>query len=1077
MNIAKFLPPKTANVLDRERLMQSLLSWEDKRLVIVHAQAGQGKSTLAAGYVQSLATPAAWYNIDQDDDNPVVFLTLLSQAIQRAWPDRLPKLPLAPLNQYSAGGVHQSLDRWTGQVFGNLPAASLIVFDDYVATPSGSLQHVLNKLIALAPPQVRFLIISRTQPELGTAKLRAMQAVGELSGEDLRFSDAEVQDLFGIVFGMQLSQNEAALINGTAEGWPAGLVLMHEYLSSLPPNARALALTDRRATGFRTHVFDYLAQEVFVHLPQAMQRFLVRTSIVDYLTAPLIGLLTGLPENAPGGKPSIAAMVKELRNRNLFVSASGDDAAVIRYHSLFRDFLRKKLIAQTRPTDVKKLYSLASAHFRRSGDPVRSADLLIASGQFNPAVRQIEACGGELIARGQTGTLIRWIEALPLEYGNRPWLLFYRAVACRFTDPRTALTFFELALKGFRSRPATIDRTSGLIHSLCGVIEACFHTGGDFSRMARAAAMANKLLARGRRVSPGARAKLLLAMGMAWFFIGRLQQGSTALRQALDLFRKQGDRFYQMTSAIYLTPCALYQGDFGLARLAVREGFEAQESIQDETGGRAALFLVAAMSSLFEGDLPGAQERIDQCRNLADVHSLESMVFLSLDIGGWLKIAQGDYSGAELLLAECKRRAEESRNAFFSASAAHLLAIAFLFQGKLDRAKSESDYALAIRTQSGSTLFHAIYLIASGAIHLRLKRHRRAETELRTALRMLRENKAAQQEANAHLMLARLYFSMKKTDLARRHLEEGFSIGRERGFTYYALFNAAELAELAGEALSHGICADYCDALLSGRAGGKASPLLKVQCLGGFKIYRGATPVPDGQWKSRRARTLLKLLAAQAGRDISREQALEMLWPGSHPDRLRPAFNSLLHRARKVLEPRTGAGKDIFCARQEGDLIGLNNDLVWTDVKQFLAHLDEAERIGRGGQPGNAMEEYGKAVALYRGDFLPEDPFLEWASPVRDSLRARYLRALEDGAKLAESAGDRDRALAFQEKLFSADACNEKACCWLMTRYLSDKQRGKAVRTYEQCERALSRDLDLEPGEQTKRLFRSIIGG
>jgi ATP/maltotriose-dependent transcriptional regulator MalT/DNA-binding SARP family transcriptional activator len=1077
MNIAKFLPPKTAHVLERERLLQRLLSWEDKRLVILHAQAGQGKSTLAAGYVQSLRAPAAWYNIDQDDDNPVVFLGLLSQAIQRAWPDRLPKLPPAPLNRYSAGGVHQNLDQWILQVFGSLPAASLIVFDDFTATTSGSLQHLLDRLIAAAPPQVRFLVISRTQPEFGTAKLRAMQAVGELTGEDLRFSDAEVQDLFGAVFGMQISPNEAALINGTAEGWPAGLVLMHEYLSSLPPNARALALTDRRATGFRTHVFDYLAQEVFSHLPQDMQRFLVSTSIVDYLTTPLIGLLTGLPETARGGKPPIASMVKELRNRNLFVSASGDDGAVVRYHSLFRDFLRKKLISQTRPRDVQKLYTLASGHFKRSGDPVRSADLLIDSGQFDPAVRQIEACGGELIALGRTGTLIRWIEALPLEYGNRPWLLFYRAVACRFTDPRTALSFFDLALKGFRSRPATIDRTSGLVHSLCGLIEACFHTGGDFPRMARAAAMAQKLLAQGSRTAPGARAKLLLAMGMAWFFIGRLQQGSTALRQALDLFRKQGDRFYQMTSAIYLTPCALYQGDFSLARLAVREGFEAQATLPDETGGRAALFLVAAMSSLFEGDLPAAQEHLDQCRNLADVHSLESMVFLSLDIGGWLKIAQGDYHGAELLLAECKRRGEESRNAFFSASAAHLLAIACLFQGKVDRAKCESDYALAIRTQSGSRLFHAIYLIASGAIRVRLKQHRRAETELRTALRMLQEIKAAQQEANAHLMLARLYFLLKKPDLARRHLGEGFSIGRERGFTYYALFNAAELAELAGEALSHGICADYCDALLSGRIGGKASPLLRVRCLGGFEIFRGGAPVSDGQWKSRRAKTLLKLLAAQAGREISREQALEMLWSDQHPEGLRTAFNSLLHRARKVLEPRTGAGKDIFCVRQEGDRIGLNHELVWTDVQQFQAHLDEAERTGRGGQPGKAMEAYEKAVALYRGDFLPEEPFLEWAIPVRDRLRARYLRALEDGAGLAESAGDRDRTLAFREKLFSADACNEKACCWLMARYLSDKQRGKAVRTYEQCERALSRELDLEPDEQTKRLYRSIIGG
>ncbi len=196
------------------------------------------------------------------------------------------------------------------------------------------------------------------RPELDIAKLRATQSVGELTGEDLRFTDGEVQDLFSIVFSMHISLNEAVLINSTAEGWPAGLVLMHEYLSALAPGARALALIDKRAAGFRTNVFDYLAQEVFAHLPQAMQRFLLQTAIVDFIPVPLIELLTGLPGTAPSGKASISSMVKELRDRNLFVTALDDDALVIRYHALFREFLRKKLIAQTRPADVKKLYTM-----------------------------------------------------------------------------------------------------------------------------------------------------------------------------------------------------------------------------------------------------------------------------------------------------------------------------------------------------------------------------------------------------------------------------------------------------------------------------------------------------------------------------------------------------------------------------------------------------------------------------------------------------------------------------------------------------------------------------------------------
>ncbi len=127
--------------------------------------------------------------------------------------------------------------------------------------------------------------------------------------------------------------------------------------------------------------------------------------------------------------------------------------------------------------------------------------------------------------------------------------------------------------------------------------------------MGRDAALAQTLLKQNRRASPGARARLLLAMGMAWFFIGRLQQASDALRQALALFRKQGDHFYQITTAIYLTPCALYQGDFRLARETVDRGLEANAAIPDEAGGHAALFLVSAMTSLFAGDFAEAQKQ------------------------------------------------------------------------------------------------------------------------------------------------------------------------------------------------------------------------------------------------------------------------------------------------------------------------------------------------------------------------------------------------------------------------------------------------------------------------------------
>ena len=875
MNPSKFLAPRPSNVLERERLISKLDAWDDKKLVIIHAQAGQGKSTLAAGYAASISAPSIWYTMDAEDDDPAMFLSSLGQALQAALPEQFSKIPPLPRSRYGYRSSDSAIGRWVVQMFGNLKRPCLIVFDDYHGTEdTPALRSILKALFESTPASVRFLLLSRTRPEFDIAKLRSRRSVAELRGSDLKFSDQEVQELFGAVFGMPIAAAEAAAVNRTAEGWPAGLVLLHGFFMNLPGNDRLAALTGQPRTEFRAHIFDYLAEEVFSRLTPGLQNFLLHTAVADHLTTPLMAALTGLPEQAPENRMSVASRVRELTARNLFVSSIDADSSVIRYHALFREFLQKTFQAQRSSGEVRKRYAVAASYFKSAGDPVRAVDLWIESGQTDKALREIELCAQRLIAQGRSQTLLRWMHILP-KAAEGAWLQFARAVACRYIDPPAALALYERAYKEFYR-----DRcVPGQMLSLSGIIEACFHTGGDFVRMGRAAALAHALLGRSGRGPQEAKARLLLAIGMAWFFIGRLERGAVALRQALDLFRKQGDHFYQITSAIYLIPCALYQGDFPLAREAVSRGFEASDVIPEETGGRAALFLTSAMTGLFEGNFSKAQDNIDQCRALADSNALESIGFLSLNIGGWLKIAQGDLSGAVRLLEECKRKGEVARHSFFSASAAHLLAIAYLFQEKLARAQVESDCALALQKRAGSPLFHGIYLIASGAIYLKLGRTERAERELKAALELLRKCHAVQQEANAHLLLASLNLRRKREAAVRKHLAAGFSIGEERGFTYYALLKQEELSSLAAAAIDHDIEPDYCRRLIAGTSPLQTSPRIRIFCLGEFRVVRNGVPIRDGEWKSRLAKTLVKLLAVRSDQKLTRDEVAETLWP------------------------------------------------------------------------------------------------------------------------------------------------------------------------------------------------------
>ncbi len=1078
MNLTKVLPPGTGNILLRERLINRLLGWDDKKLIILHAQAGQGKSTLAADYVRSLGYPSAWYNMDQEDDNPGLFLAGLAEAVKRAYPDRVTRLPVLSQNNCSDSSLRRSMPGWISQVFGNLPKQSMIVFDDFNDSSCPDvLLFFFKLLLETTPPHIRFMIISRTRPALEIAGLRAKRAVGEITGNDLKFNDAEVHQLFCSIFGMPLAQNQAALINRNAEGWPAGLVLMHEYLYSAVPASKVDIFGDGVQNKFQSHVFDYLAQEVFAHLPGYLQDFLLRTSVTDYLPAALIERLTGLPRvsSSSSSKSSITGIVNELQKRNLFTAILDEDGPVVRYHALFRDFLWKKTTAGSKRGEVKKLCSIASIYFNETGDIVRAIDLLLGSNQFEKAIQAIESAAPALIASGRAQTMLRWQKQAPLELRNTVWFLFSTAVACRFSDPKASLELYERSLEGFQAGPAVRHRTTGQMLSLCGLIEACFHADGGLTRMSRAAGLAQSLLREKNREPAETRARLLLAIGMAWFFLGKLDQSREALQQALELFRRKADHFYQVTSAAYLTPCALYQGDFRAADEALRKGFDALACMPDEAGSRAALLFTKAMSALFQGNFTEARECIDQCRSMADIHALESISFLSGDIEGWLKIAEGRYGEAAALLADCKRRGVEAGNHFRSASAAHLLAISYMFLNKFERAKVESDYALAVHAQSGSKLFHAIYVIASGSIHLKLGKMAKAEKELLSSLTMLQQSKAVQQEVNAHLALALLYRKKKKNEVCCRHLRAGFTLGRDLGFSYYALLTADELADLAKFAIAGNICREYCETLLDRSASGKPVPVLRVHSLGGFSVFRGKTRVQDSEWKSRRAKALLKLLVAHDGRKLPRDRAMELLWPDRDGDDLRASFNSLLHRARKVLELRAAEGRDVFCIYQEGDLIALNRDLVWTDVHQFLAHIRRAGQI-KSGQI-ELLREYESAIELYEGDFLPEDLYADWSVEVRDRLRGQYLRVLETAGDLADSMGESVKALQFYEKMFLSDPGNEKACRWLMQRHLAGGQRTEAIRIYERCERALSRDLDLEPEEKTRKLYRSIIGG
>jgi predicted ATPase/DNA-binding SARP family transcriptional activator len=247
------------------------------------------------------------------------------------------------------------------------------------------------------------------------------------------------------------------------------------------------------------------------------------------------------------------------------------------------------------------------------------------------------------------------------------------------------------------------------------------------------------------------------------------------------------------------------------------------------------------------------------------------------------------------------------------------------------------------------------------------------------------------------------------------------------------------------------------------------APILDIRLLGGFEARVDDQAVASAVWRQRRAAAIVKLLALEPTRTLHREQLLDTLWPDFDPDSAANNLRVALHHARLGLE-RAGAASDLFLVRDGDRLVLGPREQIVVDVDSFT---DETRRAWQSEDPAVA----GRAVALYTGDLLPEDPYEDWAAARREGLRASYLTLLTRFSELHEARGELALALAVREKLLRADPLDEAAHVGLMRLHAHMGNRHLALRQYSRLQMLLERELGAPPDPETQNLAKSIREG
>lgn len=404
-----FAPTPREQLVQRPGLTDELdtILVGSRRLTLLSAPAGFGKTTALSDWSAQLGqrhtnTRVAWLSLDEGDNDMARFLTHLVAAFARVGLDVDPAV-LDPQRLAVSDAVSVLVNEVT-RAAGQAPETHWVqVLDDYHAIESSQVHEAVAFLLDHAPAQLHLVVATRSDPPLPLARLRARGQLTEIRAADLRLTRTETRDFLNQVMGLDLTTADVDALEERTEGWVAGLQLAGLSLRGIDERGEVAAFIEA-FTGSHRFVVDYLVDEVLARQPDHVRDFLVRTAVLDRLTGSLCEALTGRAD---------AARTLELLERdNLFVVPLDPRRSWYRYHHLFADVLRARLLAE-HPDEVPSLHRRASDWYAAhdlSAEAVRHA---LSARDFGRAGHLIEAALPEMRRARQDTLLLTWIRSLP----------------------------------------------------------------------------------------------------------------------------------------------------------------------------------------------------------------------------------------------------------------------------------------------------------------------------------------------------------------------------------------------------------------------------------------------------------------------------------------------------------------------------------------------------------------------------------------------------------------------------------------------------------------------------------------
>jgi ATP/maltotriose-dependent transcriptional regulator MalT/DNA-binding SARP family transcriptional activator len=1035
--------PHVPGAIDRPRLLESLQSARERRLTLVSAPPGYGKTTLVAQYVQGVSLPVAWHTIE-DHERDVPLLDAHARATLEALVPGIRELPPAqshPSHELAALIANHLRRILTDDI--------LYVIDDLHELEGAPDAEVwLRTLVMLAPPAFHLILISRAIPDLPFVEMLAHGEVLAIGQEQLQFDEEDTAALARSLHDTHWTEDEVAALTARLQGWPAGIRLA---LQPLPEAVSAAILGEGAGP---EALFAQLARQTLETQLPGLRGFLLAASTLRRISPEICTDALGLADSD--------IWLNTAWNNQLFIFRAGHDYVL---HILFRSFLQEELRRQD-PSKFSQFHRRAAQWFEGRDEIEEAFTHYLAAGDHHQVVDISERVALSYYGQGKLETLLRWRSQMESAHMVSPRLSYACAIIYgdRYEYDRAEAELVNVgSVMGAVAevQHAFLDQQRGrhkeVIASASHLLELSSNARPLHARALRIVGVSYLLLGDATqaaqylessvalyRASGGAShvSHALQDLQVAYTRLGRLDDAGRCLQEVVALRRSLGGAG---ALALALNNLGYYyhqRGDYGQALATYHEGLSAIAQIQDR---RAESYLRWSLGDLLRdlGSLDDALGLYSRALDLTSVDD-EPRLYCSILVSAaalyrWQQRIHQAISAAEQALAV----AQKYNLGFERALARANLWTARAVLDLADEALNELEQAVQELEEQGAWYEILGVLIMRAAVCLLRGDASGAEHTLRQACETAREVGSAQP------LVAELFHTP--------------SLGM------WLESQPALLGTCLGEELAH--LRDMQKAVRLPGHREEPSPLtsqpvysLRILTLGSEAVLRNGQAVPVSQWRGALNRELFLYLLFHGAQ--TREAICAMLWPEADEKQARDSFHTALYQMRQAV------GKEVIVFENNGYHLNPSINL-WCDAFELERLVHDARLLPS--HDARTEDLWRKAVALYLGDFLPSVD-ATWALSSREVMRDDFIEALAGLGECARARRDWPGAIAYYRQALDVDPFREDLHRAIMTCYAIDMgQKKPALDQFESLRKLLEQELGVPPSEDTLSLASQLF--